>query len=387
MSKNRLYFRIRPFRLLGYLFWLGCMFVMYLMFRSFLLLFFTLFLVAFPFISIVTAFFPARKLGIIIRVSKAYSIKKGDELIPTIEIHNPLYIGSSDVVINIGVRNIFLSEEESDLTVSLPVVARKLWRRTERYGKSGLMIPFVAERIGDYSFSLKDAQVSDLLGVVRIGIRCDEQTVDAPVLPKRGKGQMPDSESISSGMTEVEESTRMGNDFSEVTDIREYRPGDRIRDIHWKLSARQGSLPVDSLQSGGKSDAEWMVKIRTQMAGMELSVVMALDADAKTAERIIERTYGELTVWSSGETDIRLLVYNASSYGFDEYILCSPADVDAAFEDILGIGYRMHLPSDTSFAALDGIIKNLYPYMGGYILFGTMEDGSIGWTVVEGLRV
>ena len=78
MSKNRLYFRIRPFRLLGYLFWLGCMFVMYLMFRSFLLLFFTLFLVAFPFISIVTAFFPARKLGIIIRVSKVYSIKKGE---------------------------------------------------------------------------------------------------------------------------------------------------------------------------------------------------------------------------------------------------------------------------------------------------------------------
>ena len=61
--------------------------------------------------------------------------------------------------------------------------------------------------------------------------------------------------------------------------------------------------------------------------------------------------------------------------------------MDAAFEDILGIGYRMHLPSDTSFAGLDGIIKNLYPYMGGYILFGIMEDGNIGWTVVEGLRV
>ena len=122
-----------------------------------------------------------------------------------------------------------------------------------------------------------------------------------------------------------------------------------------------------------------MVKIRTQMAGMELSVVMALDKDAETTERIIETTYGELAVWCEGETDIRFLVYNGMTFGFDEYVLTSIQDVDAAFEDILGVRYTMRLPADASLEGLDGIIKNLYPYMGGYIRFGVMDDGTVDW--------
>ena len=372
MKKNRLYIKPRIFRILGYLFWLACMLVMYIMFRSFLLLFFTSFLAAVPVFSIVAAVFPARRIEVSVRTAVAGSTRKGDELMPVLELRNPLYIGSSDAVIDIGVRNIFLSKNESELKASLPVVARKPWRRAENYGISKLMVPFVAEKIGDYSFSVKDVQVGDLLGLIRIGIRCGEIDADISVLPKKTVGEMPDSESISSGMTEVEESSRTGNDFSEVTDIREYQPGDRIRDIHWKLSARQ---------------EEWMVKIRTQMAGMELSVVMALDPDAEVSEQIVEKTYGELKTWAAGETDIRLLVYNAVSYGFDSFILLNPDDVDKAFEEILRMNHSMRIPADSSTVGLDGIIGNLFPYMGGYILFGRIEDGSIDWCGVEGMRV
>ena len=39
-------------------------------------------------------------------------------------------------------------------------------------------------------------------------------------------------------------SDRRGNDPSQIWQIREYRPGDPLRDIHWKLTAKEGELMV-----------------------------------------------------------------------------------------------------------------------------------------------
>jgi hypothetical protein len=191
------------------------------------------------------------------------------------------------------------------------------------------------------------------------------------VLPKVTGGKQPDAETVSVGMTEVEESAKKGNDFSEVTDIREYQPGDRIRDIHWKISARM---------------EEWMVKVRTQMAGMELSVVVVPDTNQKITEYILTYTYQELRTWAALETDIRLMIYTTGPETIRRYTLSSPEDVDEAFKNILSEYYLTHIPegSDPS-QAIDGMIKNLYPYMGGYIRFGMMEDGTIGFIPVEGV--
>lgn len=44
---------------------------------------------------------------------------------------------------------------------------------------------------------------------------------------------------VSQGMNEAEESRKKGHDFSEVVDVREYQPGDKLQNIHWKLSAKK----------------------------------------------------------------------------------------------------------------------------------------------------
>ena len=46
------------------------------------------------------------------------------------------------------------------------------------------------------------------------------------------------------GAMELEESNKKGHDYAEVSDIRQFIPGDRIRDIHWKLTAKEGELMV-----------------------------------------------------------------------------------------------------------------------------------------------
>ena len=130
-----------------------------------------------------------------------------------------------------------------------------------------------------------------------------------------------------------------------------------------------------------------MVKVRTQMAGLELTVVLQLNVNPKFSEYIITYAYQELQAWVTGETDIRLLAYTTTTGGFDSYILSTQADVDSAFERLLERYYKTFLPEGgDSPEVLDGILQNLYPYLGGYIRFGLLEDGSVGWIPVEGVR-
>jgi hypothetical protein len=242
----------------------------------------------------------------------------------------------------------------------------------EKESESVLRLPFSVTRIGTYRFTLQKLAVQDLFGLVRYEMTLDEED-ELTVLPPKVRVKPPEAETIAAGMTEVEESNRLGNDFSEVTDVREYQAGDRIRDIHWKLSARQ---------------EEWMVKVRTQMAGMELTVVLQLNSDPKFSEYIFTNAYQELHSWATGETDIHVLLYTTVTGGFDSYTISSPEDAEAAFAYMLGRYYRTCVPEGgDSPEVLEGLLKNLYPYLGGYIRFGLLEDGTIGWLPVEGVRV
>ena len=127
-----------------------------------------------------------------------------------------------------------------------------------------------------------------------------------------------------------------------------------------------------------------MVKVRTQMAGMELTALLALDPDEKVTEQIITGAYRELRTWAAGENDIRLLVYTERTGGFDSRILREPADVDEAFRHILSEHFSAHIPGGGAQSAdPDGILHNLFPFLTGYIRFGRMEDGSPGWMPVE----
>lgn len=62
-----------------------------------------------------------------------------------------------------------------------------------------------------------------------------ERTFDIPMTP------------TSDGLEEFEESDLKGNISSDVKEIREYRPGDRLQRIHWKLSAKLDDLYVKEM--------------------------------------------------------------------------------------------------------------------------------------------
>ena len=367
-KKRRLHIRPRPFRLAGYILWLLIMLIMYVMFRSFLLLFFTVFLCVIPWIFVLGGYILAKRIRVAVEAGYVSYLRQGDEVSPTVRVYNPLWIGSLDVSINIRLYNELFDrpEDAGKLKVSLPVVGRDI-KRAE--GVSELMLPLTIKRIGGYRIDICDYSVQDYLGIVRFCYDAGDMPSHTAVfqaLPTTEKYEAPDPETISAGMTEVEESNRKGSDFSEVSDIREYMPGDRIRDIHWKLSARQDEL---------------MVKLRTQLAGMELVAVIVPDEDDRITEEIYTYSYRELRSWSEGETDIELRVYSRATYGFETFLLDRPGSVDEAFADLVRTNYHEHIAEDGSAEALESIITNLYPYLNGYIRFGIMSDNSVGYEV------
>lgn len=79
------------------------------------------------------------------------------------------------------------------------------------------------------------------------------------------------------GMEEVEESKLTGSDFSDVSQVREYIPGDAMKNIHWKLSAKKDIL---------------MVKERLHMSSEKLLLVLALEkGNAEKTDKAVEDLY------------------------------------------------------------------------------------------------
>lgn len=119
--------------------------------------------------------------------------------------------------------------------------------------------------------------VTDWMGVIRLKSKC--HAVGEYVVYPSGNVQIePEMSALAQGMTESEENRKKGYDFSEVVDVREYQPGDRLQNIHWKLSAKNDML---------------MVKDRESMSSSNLIVVVELVNDeTNILNDILKAAYG-----------------------------------------------------------------------------------------------
>jgi hypothetical protein len=105
---------------------------------------------------------------------------------------------------------------------------------------------------GEYTVRLYEAQVFDLLKIFRLKRKLD-LVVKIIVLPRdktphgRGTEAETDSESPASVIT-----PHRSNTFNS---LREYREGDSIRNIHWKLSAKQDELIVKQMEQSVNNSA------------------------------------------------------------------------------------------------------------------------------------
>lgn len=235
-------------------------------FHSFTNLAILVIMVLFPIVSIIVTRLVAERMSVVFE-GPYENMNKGDEFEIRLRLLNPFYIGVMNCYFTMRVSNLFYDTGRQHV-LRAPLRARK--------GQT-ITYPVTVMQSGRIIFEVLDVTLEDFLGFVAYHRSFDEKYV-VYVLPNRESGVLADLNAYTEGMAEVEESTKKGSDFSEVQDVREYQPGDRLQNIHWKLSVKKDIL---------------MVKERVSMSSKQLFILMELhDNYDGMLEEVLDCAYG-----------------------------------------------------------------------------------------------
>lgn len=168
--------------------------------------------------------------------------EKGERMEAGLELENNSRIPLMRAEARIRMKNTFYPETEM---IRLSGAAD---------GKSRVRIlkGFVGEHCGPVEMELGPVWVWDFLRIFKSRVKVSEKERWV-ILPRMYQAMIRPEEKIRYAPDDSEEfdKSRPGDDVSEIFQLREYRPGDRIQSVHWKRSAgseelivRDYSLPV-----------------------------------------------------------------------------------------------------------------------------------------------
>lgn len=120
-----------------------------------------------------------------------------------------------------------------------------MWLDAPDYGEETVRQEVTMYCAGGYEYRLQRMRVYDWTGWFYLTKRLNQSQV-TQLLPNVQELQVQLSGAVKNffGEAEVFDDLRGGTDHSEVFQIREYAPGDRLQNIHWKLSAKSDDLMV-----------------------------------------------------------------------------------------------------------------------------------------------
>lgn len=163
-----------------------------------------------------------------------------------IHIENKSCFFSNNIYVKLSIENEFYGEK-SEHIINLPVAVKEC-------DTTELPLEFVF--LGKMKIVLTEIRISGLLGIWERKRKPMEELIFY-VYPKElvfGKELEKYQGITPREQKKEEEGEKRGQEFSEITGIREYIPGDRIKDIHWKLSGKREELLV--MERASRSDNE-----------------------------------------------------------------------------------------------------------------------------------
>lgn len=334
----------RPVRIFSYLVLFLLDILLYKILQSYFLLVIAVIMAVFPFFSIWGMNRLCHVLQFMVSIGQDTTVCD-DEVCLEIHISNPFWYAALDSRILLRVANVFY-ETSSEITVSMPVRMR---------GESVLRLPVQVKDVGRFRIECLRLVIQDMLGMICYPVKVSGDC-EFCVYPRGKKGDDIEITGFLAGAVESEESHSKGSDFSEVSDIREYIPGDRIRDIHWKLSAKQDIL---------------MVKERIAMAGTEMVILLQFSSSKEQSQEIVETAYGLGRTLIRSQLPVRLLCWNQRLYEFDEFCCGTETELLEAFGDIFQTSLFQRLSEEQLI-----YMKNCYPYLGSYLVVAR-KDGEV----------
>ena len=219
-------------------------------------------LVLFPIYSFIGVIQARDKLSIRVE-TPVEPMVKGEEFEVRFIIKNESWFPLVNVNLSLGISNVFYGNSGNHV-LNVPVRAKR---------ETAITYPIVMEYCGRFRIEVSEISFIDVLGIREVRINVNE-SAECLVMPNGIERNKEAGQIYLRGITEAMESKEKGYDFSDVSGIREYIPGDKLQDIHWKLSVKKDEL---------------MVKERVNMSAMQLNVLVDLGNDENMcAEGVLE---------------------------------------------------------------------------------------------------
>ena len=167
---------------------------------------------------------------------KTASVDMGNPVLFALEAENKSVFPLLKCELTFQTENIFLPNPIRQV-ITIPLNARK---------KGVFDIPLEAQLPGMITFHISKICISDYLNFVTITLP-ETCITQIPVLPVLKELTVPEETSADDGDEELEDNTQHGMPSTDIKEIREYRPGDKLQRIHWKLSAKLDDIVVKEL--------------------------------------------------------------------------------------------------------------------------------------------
>jgi len=195
------------------------------------IIFFTVLLMSFILFGLLSYIYGRVKAEL---VSAVHIVNKGEAIPISVQLNNPTIFPISHFRVYITYRNAYSKEQfKKEFVISLD-------------GKTKAFITFhiFSQYTGNLIITLKAIRIYDFLKIFSLKKNLKGE-IRAAVMPSYYE-LMGNFEHHQSRLIESDTYSpyKSGDDPSEVFAIREYREGDRLQRIHWKLSRKQGQLMI-----------------------------------------------------------------------------------------------------------------------------------------------
>lgn len=221
-------------------------------------------LILFPIYSVVGLLFVKKNVSFRITMPLE-PMEKKDEVNVYFKMKNRTIFPIVNATVRLQIINPFYTYE-TEHYLNMPLRAGK---------ETSVDYPIQMDYCGRLVVSAKEIRLMDLTGMFEITVPIKEEK-ECLILPKGALRNQEAGRIYSKGVSESVESKEKGNDFSDISGIREYIPGDKLQNIHWKLSMKKEEL---------------MVKERVSVSAMQLNVVVDLVNDEEMRlESVLELT-------------------------------------------------------------------------------------------------
>ena len=341
--------RIHPTRIIAYLVQYALVAFFYWFLRSHFFLMLLAILSAVPVISLVSVFILRHFVEVELVAPERQQAKDEPGYLRLL-IKNPTWILSFDANLMLRTENVFY-QDSAVTRISVPVQMHSTYEK---------MLPLRYSMNGMYKYTLDGFAMRDLLGVVSLAkkVKTVTEVTIFPASDNRAMGNLTD---MSRGMTESEETMKRGHDFSDVSDVREYIPGDKLMSIHWKLSAKRDIL---------------MVKDRVSMSDQRMVILAELSGEDEMVDQVLTLTYGVCQAFIREQVYVRLMWWSEGRYSFEERQIINKESLKGAFSDL----YYDRIYPDTG--KTRELMQSIHPELKAYVHICN-RNGEANADVVE----